>query len=82
MNLVGEGTAAVMDSKNVGLQMLATRHKTQGCLSSCVCVSHDKGFMAQERRNRETDTRESVYLRSRKQPDRTSGTSNEIYLGQ
>jgi hypothetical protein len=81
VHFVDEGTAAVMNSKSVGLQMRVIRHKTQGCLSSYVCVSHDKEFMAQERWNKETDTRESVYGAVNNQTGLT-GTSNEIYLGQ
>jgi hypothetical protein len=78
---VDEGTASVMNSKSAGLQMCVTRHKTQGCVSSCVYISPDKGFMAQERWNRETDTRESIYGAVNNQTG-LAGTSNEIYLGQ
>ena len=48
---VDEGTAVVMNSKSIGLQMRATRHKTQRCLR-LVCVSLDKVFMEQGNRHK------------------------------
>jgi len=70
-HFVDEGTALVMNSKSIDLQMRASRHKTQRCVHP-VCVSLDKAFMTEELWNKENDTREFVCVRICKQQDRTS----------
>lgn len=80
MHFVDEGTAAVMNFKSIGLQKHVTLHKTQGCISSCVCSSYDKGFKSGGT-GKPAEGKMFIYGAVNSQTG-LAGTSNEIYLGQ